>query len=146
MRFRCLQRYLRRGVGKRTKQASGRSLRITFNLFRQRTTLTSSVLSAEDAIRDRLFEWAETYKRGDLSGHVDFYAEHVDQYFRKKSVSREFVLDDKKRGLQIYPRVAQFDVEEVQISLLNAQLATSEFVKVWDVRGRVASAGENECE
>ena len=105
----------------------------------QQTEAASSaeppVLPEMGVIRDLVYKWAYTYRHGDLSGHLNLYADQLENYFRKADVSRDFVGQDKQRGLRYYPNINRYEVADIHITLSTPTLATAEFVKSWDVSG-----------
>jgi len=86
-------------------------------------------------VNDLLERWRETVMRGDVNAHTILYAPRMDQFFRRRNVTRETVHREKTRMMELYPEVNRYDISDVKVESSKPGEAVVSFRKDWDMRG-----------
>lgn len=86
--------------------------------------------------------WRDTMARGDLQGHLACYAPVLDRYFRFRNVSKEEVEKDKRRMLRKWPRMTEYEVDNMKVTPDGDGTRSVTFRKRWEARnGKKRFAG-----
>jgi hypothetical protein len=86
-------------------------------------------------IDDLLNHWRDSVIRGDVNAHVILYAPKMDQFFRRRNVTRETVRREKARMMELYPRVNRYEISDIRVESQRGNEAVVSFRKEWDMRG-----------
>ena len=90
--------------------------------------------SEGEEIRRFIEKWAKSLCDMRVEDHCDCYADNVDLYFNKKSLTRQKICRDKAEGLKPYSRF-QMQVSNFVIQSVTPSDAVVVFDKGWEARG-----------
>jgi len=99
------------------------------------TPAENSAATANADINDLLNRWRDSVVRGDVNAHVILYGPKMDQFFRRRNVTRETVRREKARMMELYPQVNRYDISDVRVESQRENEAVVSFRKEWDMRG-----------
>jgi len=109
--------------------------------LRARSTPGNAVSSASiDGLLDR---WRNTVVRGDVKAQAILYAPKMEQFFRRRNVTRDVVLREKARMKELYPNVSRYDITDVQVESHKENVAVVSFRKEWDMHGERRFSGSD---
>ena len=83
-----------------------------------RSTEDSS--SIEEEITQMLKNWASATANNDVATEAGFYAEHLDRYFLQRSVSNDYVRDDKQNFLTKGNQIQSFDISDMRFESISS--------------------------
>jgi hypothetical protein len=95
-------------------------------------------------LRAFLERWRSTLVAGDATAQAALYADRVDRFFTKRSVTRAEVRREKQRMLTRYPEFHKYEISDVRLESLTSDRAVVTFRKEWDARGRGRFAGSEQ--
>ena len=81
--------------------------------------------------------------RGDVKAQAILYAPKMEQFFRRRNVTRDVVLREKARMKELYPNVSRYDITDVQVESHKENVAVVSFRKEWDMHGERRFSGSD---
>ncbi|GAC1356629.1 MAG: hypothetical protein NVSMB3_02910 [Acidobacteriaceae bacterium] len=90
----------------------------------------------EANVRTWVDDWAEAMRSNDAAGQAFFYADPVDQYFLRSHVNKDYVLRDKRSGIQARKPGFTFAVENVVVETQTDTEAMVRLVKRYSIGSR----------
>jgi hypothetical protein len=121
--------------------------RVPQQTLRPPSTPTQSTLSPTDAntvraeVASTLNSWAAGASSRDPDAHANFYAPAVDPYYKRGSVSPNYVREDAARAYGMFSSV-NVQLSNIQIEPdPDGQHATATFDKTWNFNGAKSSSG-----
>jgi hypothetical protein len=92
-------------------------------------------------VQDRIYSWKSMAEARDINSYMSNYASTVD-YYRKNTVSRDFVRNDKMRAFSAFNSIS-INLSDITISPdPSGQSATATFDKEWVFLGNRRSTGK----
>jgi hypothetical protein len=101
----------------------------------------NSVVEAK--VQGTLSGWANAIKANDSATELGYYGEALDRYFLRRSVSKDFVAQDKQQFYRAGKRFIDYRIDQVAINQASPESVTVSLVKHWQISsGAVIENGE----
>jgi hypothetical protein len=92
-------------------------------------------------IHNLLRRWTDTVIEGNADAQASLYGPKAEVYFTKRNVPHSEIAADKRRMLQLYPKVNRYAITNVNLDSLEGDRAVVSLVKDWDMAGDKRFAG-----
>jgi ketosteroid isomerase-like protein len=88
----------------------------------------------EQDIRDAVDSWANAFRARDIDRLADCYAPKVEQFFRKKNVSRSWIHDSFQASFGKMENIYTYDISNLRVEFFDGSTprATAAYNKEWD--------------
>ena len=94
-------------------------------------------------VRSTLNGWAAAIKANDLTTELGYYGDVLDRYFLRRSVTKQFIAEDKQRFYAVGKHFIDYYVDQVVIDQTSPITATISVVKHWQVSASTESGVDN---
>jgi hypothetical protein len=90
----------------------------TFELVCDSTSLSAQMPQIDPAVMRTINRWSSTMRAGDLAGHMTVYADSVDQFYTKRSLSKRAVESEVANILRTYQNFPVFELSNWSVNQL----------------------------